>query len=656
MVLSLAYLGWRMTRGSNELGVSSIVLITLDGVRADALGCYGARPSPTPGLDRIAAEGVRFLRCLSTSPSSLPAHASLLSGTDPVAHGCRVDGNFAFLPDNPSLALAMKQHGFLTRAFVSHPALGRASGLDLGFEEYDDLSAREDGLPRPDASGRPGEYTVDAALEFVDLAGSAPLFLWVHLDSGHGAHQPPGGLLAVPDRIYADNLRLVDRNLDRLLAGLRVRGRLEGALVVITGGHGEGLGEHGEWGHSLLLHDSTLRVPLIFWSSGRLPVGRVVPEPISLVSVAPTLLDLLDLERPLAMYGASRASDFGGAPPDSAPESNLPIYFETQAPGPRYGFANLSGVELNGYKLIVGPQRQLFRPLADPGEREDLIAREPKVAEWLMRTLDAHLAKRTSGRNIVRTLSPATRERLEALGLFQQQNRPWPPPGGAPRSPRAGLGIVEAIRQAELLSEQDPSAALELLSDLLTAEPNVAEAHRLRGRLARAAGDHQAAAESFARAVELSPGAPSGYVDLGLALAAGARVEIAEACLLAALELDQSQLPARLSLGRLYLDSRRFALARVRYDQVLAVSPGLAEACLGRGICLLEMNNIRLADEDLRTALAGDPENVQVLALLVQSCLLLANQEDALKFYRRSLELGADLPWPQGLDRPERDS
>jgi len=647
----LAVLGWRLTRGSNPLGVTSIVLITLDGVRADALGCYGVEPSPTPVLDRLAAEGVRFARCLSTSPSTLPAHASLLSGTDPVAHGCRVDGAFAFAPDNPSLAAALGQHGFLTRAFVSHPALGRASGLDLGFEEYDDRSCREDGRPSPEARGRPGEYTVDAALEFVELAGFAPFFLWVHLDDGHGAHHPPAGPPALAERIYANNLQRVDRNVERLLAGLRRAGRLDGALVAITGAHGEGLGEHGEWGHSLLLFDSTLRVPLIIWSPGRLPAGRSVEEPISLISVAPTLLDLLDLKRPPAMYGTSRAFALGEEPGASPQESGEPIYFETVAPRTQYGFADLRGVELGGRKLVVGPARQLFRPRDDPGERFDLISREPQAAEELEAALGALLARRRTGRGAPATLPARTRGKLMELGLLE----PVEPLDRAPRSPRAGLGIVEAIRQASVLAEQDRGAAETLLSDLLTAEPEVPEVHRLMGRLYRSAGDHQAAAASFARVIELAPGVPDGYVDLGRELAASERSEEAEACLLAALELDPSDLQARLWLGRLYFDAGRFELARVRYDQVLAVSPGLAAACLGRAGCLLEMNNVRLADEDLRTALETDPENLEVLALLVRTCLLLANQEDALKFFQRALLLGAGWPWPEELDRPERD-
>ncbi|MFH0944966.1 MAG: sulfatase-like hydrolase/transferase [Planctomycetota bacterium] len=649
-LLGTAYLVWRLTRGSNELGVSSVVLITLDGVRPDALCPRGKAPPLAPCLDRLAAEGIRFERCLTTSPNTVPAHASIFSGTDPVAHGCRVDGAFAFAPFNPSLAVVLREHGFLTGAFVSSEDLDRSSGLDLGFDLYNFQSLAEDGTPDPTVGERPGEFTVRSALEFVTGAGSAPFLLWVHLSTGDTPASLQERFAARRKDAWKESLSRVDGNVQALLVGLRERRRLEDALIMVSGGHGEGLGEHGEWGHSLLLYDGTLRVPLIVWSRGRLEPGGVVSGAISVASVAPTLLDLLELERPPGMYGRSRVLDLAAGRGDGAGEESDLVCFETLAPERRYGFASLQGVELDGYKLILGPDPELYRPDRDPQEAEDLMTRERDVADRLRRRLESHLAEhgRPPSESGPKTLPvPSVAALKEVAGRLPEARTA----AIRTQNPRAGLGVVAALEEARDLALTDRAAALALLEDLLQAEPQVVSAELLRGRLLEEQGDLDGALSALAAALALAPADPVVYARLGQVLTKLERHDAAETCLLGALEVDPTFQEARVGLGLLYLKTERYSLARIRFDQVLSRFPGLVDACMGRAICLLEMGNVRLADEDLRTAIGSDPDNPEVLALLVRTSLLLANEEQALFFYRQAQAQGINFPWPAGFEQ-----
>ena len=561
-----------------------------------------------------------------------------------------MDGAFAFAPDNPSLAVALKQHGFLTGAFLSHEVLDRSSGLDLGFDLYNFQSLAEDGTPDPTVGERPGEYTISSALQFVTGAGSAPFFLWVHLRTYSSPPSPEERSAIVHADAWKESLSRLDQNVQALLDGLAARQRLEDALIMVSGGYGEGLGEHGEWGHSLLLYDGTLRVPLIVWSKGRLPPGGHVLETISVASLAPTLLDLLELERPPGMYGRSRVSDLdAGRGAGSSEESEL-VCFETLTPERRYGFAALKGVEADGYKLILGPDPELYRPAKDPAENQNLIIREREVAERLRRRLESHLLRhaRTPTRAEAIT-SPAAL----VAGLEELSGRLPEATAMAVRrqGPRAGLGVVAALEEARSLAQTDAAAALDLLDGLLKAEPQVVAARLLEGRILEAQGDLEGALSALAEALALAPADPITYTRLGQVLTQLERHDAAESCLLEALEVDPTYHDARVGLGLLYLKTKRYSLARIRFDQVLSRFPGMSAACLGRAICLLEMGNVRLADEDLRTAIGSDPDDPRVLALLVRTSLLLANEEQALIYYRQAQELGIDFPWPAGFEQ-----
>src|SRR5262245_49852554 len=274
---------------------TSILLVTLDTTRADRIGCYGRADAGTPALDALAARGARFERAYTTAPITLPAHASLLTGSTPPHHGLRDNGLAALDESAETLAETCARAGRRTAATVSAFPLARSFGLAQGFELYDDEfgnSATAPGAMRQ----RNGDETVRAARAWLAaLAPDEAFFLWVHLFDAHEPYQAPAEFAQrFPGDPYQAEVAFADSSLGELCAALATLGRAEDTVVCVAADHGEGLGEHGEDTHALLLYDSTVHVPLVFAGPGVAP--RVVAEPVSVADAAATLVELAGIE------------------------------------------------------------------------------------------------------------------------------------------------------------------------------------------------------------------------------------------------------------------------------------------------------------------------------------------------------------------------
>ena len=351
---------------------ASLLLITLDTTRADAIGAYGgAAAAATPELDALAAAGLRFARAIAASPLTLPSHATLLTGLDPIEHSVRGNGTAALPAGIPTLAGALSEHGFSTAAFVGSRVLDRRFGLGRGFVHYDDamLAERigEYGYPE-----RPADAVTDAAIAW--LAGRAqgePFFVWVHYYDPHAPYDPPPGLAGDDVRSrYLGEVAFVDRQVGRLLAAARAKS--PALLVAAVGDHGEALGEHGERGHGIFLYRATIEVPMILAGPG-LPRGRVVDEPVAISRLAATLLALLGRGGSLPGPPLPGAS----APPSEAP---LPIFSEATMPAEVYGWAPLAAVTDGRWRFIAAPRSELYDVAADPGELVNRIIDRPEEA------------------------------------------------------------------------------------------------------------------------------------------------------------------------------------------------------------------------------------------------------------------------------------
>ena len=255
-----------------------LVLVTIDTLRADRLGCYGSRDVATPHLDALARAGAMAPEAMAEAPLTRPSHVTLLTGLRPFRTTIR-DNVSPPLPTNvPTLASVLRESGFATGAFVSSVVLSSQSGLDRGFDTYgDDLpESGDDDVRFLNSIQKRGDETLRSALRWLESRPPGRVFLWVHLYDPHDPYEPPEPYATTySDRPYDGEVAFSDSLVGRLDEGLARLGLREQTLLAVTSDHGEGLGEHDESAHGFFAYQSTLRVPWLVRGPGIRPGTRV---------------------------------------------------------------------------------------------------------------------------------------------------------------------------------------------------------------------------------------------------------------------------------------------------------------------------------------------------------------------------------------------
>jgi arylsulfatase A-like enzyme/Flp pilus assembly protein TadD len=578
-----------------------VVLITIDTLRADAVGAYGASTARTPTLDGLARDGALFERAWAPAPITLPSHASLLSGRYPPGHGARHNG-MPVTASVPTLATALDAAGFDTAAFVSAYPLDRQFGLARGFDVYDDeLPRTAEGQP---INERPGAETVDRALAWLRARGDARVFLWVHLFEPHAPYGTPGSGPSVHAR-YADEVATADREAGRLLAALG--DRAASTLVVATADHGEAFGEHGESGHSIFVYDTTLRVPLVMRGPG-VPPGTRVADDVTLVDVAATVMALAGIDAPLPGDGMSLVPALAGAavPPRA-------LYAESFAPLFDFGWAGLRAVREGAWKYIAAPRPELFDLGRDAGERSNLAEARPEEAA----RLDTLASGWSSAEPGAASPPAEVAARLGSLGYLSAQGRPSTVE--ARPDPKDRMGV--ATQMAMVTSgEVQGEARIAALESILAADPGNPQAH-LRLGFAELERQRCAAAVPHFQAA-LDARVPSADAGLGLAECLGQAGDLAgaERALLSAWSAEPGNPVVTANLGMLALERGRPADAITALREALAKEPRLLPARFALARALARTGDRAQALAEARTLLSmlppGAPQRPEVERLV----------------------------------------
>ena len=591
-----------------------VVLITIDTLRADHVGAYGAKV-PTPAFDALTVNGVIFDRAYATAPITLTSHASLMTGRYPPGHGARHNGMRIDLK-TPTLAEAFGRAGFVTAAFVGAFPLDRRFGLIKGFQTYGDTMPR-DARGRP-ANERPGRMVVDEALAWAAKHRGDRLFLWVHLFEPHAPYgnpaDPAQARRSVADR-YEEDVLEADRQVGRLMAGFGFDPKT--TLTVLAADHGEAFGEHGEVSHSIFAYDTTLWVPLIF--SGAEFTGRqkVLP-PVSLVDVAPTIASIAGLA-PFDSDG--RAIDLRPEGGDLRPkgrsyltiEGERPIYSETFAPLLDFGWSPLRTIRSGTWKYIAAPKPELYDLGSDPGEEQNVVAAQAGKAAELARLVDA--------------ISPATlpasaepqdndaRARLQALGYASGRGDQ----GGTRPDPKDRKELAAQI--ARVTSGELTGAALErALRDILRADPANPQANVRLGYVLMESNRCPEAMKRFTVAIEGH--LPSADAHLGLAgcQIAAKNSSAAEQSLRAAQKIEPDNPVVTANLGLVLSDSGQAGLAIPELQRALTLDPDLHQARFALAVAFARSGRradaAEQASELLRRLPSDAPQRPEVERLL----------------------------------------
>jgi choline-sulfatase len=578
-------------------GVRNVLLVTIDTLRADALGTYGSNTGASPHLDGLARRGVLFEQAHASAPNTLPSHSSILTGLQPYHHRVRENGVNQLAESNVTLAERLRDAGYATGAEVADVVLARSTGIGQGFTQFRDIESpgvelqqlrvtRGGSLDDPSAArDRVDAKTVDlhtrgaaditrAGIAFLREHRAGPFFLWLHYFDPHWPYAPPAPFAArFGDDRYAGEVAYADESFAGVIEELERMGLDESTLVVVTGDHGEGLGDHGESRHSYLVYQSTVHVPLMFLGPG-VPSGRRVSAPVQSVDIAPTVLAWAGLEPTPGADGVSLLPAFEGG--------ELPgrlVYGESVSLQRLVDVSPLRFVRDGRWKLIHKPNPELYDLDADPAEVQNLARDDDARVQQLRERLAALLADRREAPDQGHAeLDADTRRQLESLGYVVGGSTPGDDSnldtievhGADPTQVVAKLDpFVDALGASQFADVQQTAALLEKLSQAFPESSGILEM-RIDAELA--AGRTEQAVASLRSGIQIDPGHQRYASNLGELLTRLGRDREAKEVLTATLSRWPCDLTSRTNLATIH------ARAQERAEQIAVLEQGV-EAC-----------------------------------------------------------------------------
>ncbi|MBI5376628.1 MAG: sulfatase [Candidatus Schekmanbacteria bacterium] len=415
----------------------NVVLITIDTLRADRLGCYGYKKDVSPAIDKFAGESVRFENAIIQVPYTGPSHCSILTGKYAANHGVMSNG-YKLSPDNITLAEVLKEYDYSTGAAIGAWVLKKMYDYNQGFDSY-----------LEDKSGERRASSVNKdILPWIKNNKNKKFFAWIHYYDVHCAYNPPkkfkekfgqgysGELnpkkkcgdtyynkvqmeardVEYVKNMYDGEIAYTDSKINGVLKKLKKWGLFENTIIVITSDHGEELHEHGKFGHDYALCDYEVKVPLIIHYPGMKLSNRVVSEQVDSISIMPTILELLGIPSPDGIDGKSFANLLKGEGYKEEP-AYMRLAFEKNT---EHEYA----VRTRDFKLLAvkGKGKELYNLKDDPNEDNNLVSRinEFPAAAALSDSLDKFMANEEKA-NIEhqQNIQGETVEKLKSLGYLQ---------------------------------------------------------------------------------------------------------------------------------------------------------------------------------------------------------------------------------------------
>jgi arylsulfatase A-like enzyme/Tfp pilus assembly protein PilF len=613
-IMLLGISAWCQTSGqtsgrkpSQRTSLPDVYLITIDTLRADHVGCYGYKQVETPALDALAADGVRFTQAFTHSPITNTSHITILTGLLPSVHGV-TDFGVPLPPQHVTAAELLKKRGYQTAAFIGAVILDSntlAPGLDRGFDFYDNFPAKTETKQRWGRVERRGMEVVSHAETWFEKHRTGPHFVWVHLYDPHDPYEPPPPFSEkYKDHLYDGEIAYADSAVAHWIAFLKKAGVYNNAVIVVTGDHGEGLGEHGEETHGLFLYDSTLHVPLILKTPATAHHGTVIDSQVRTTDILPTILSATGVAAPAELNGESLLPLIEQT--KTAQGTNRALFGETDYPL-RWGWAPLRALRADNTKLIEAPRPELYDLQADPKELKNLYTADGASSK--AQSMQAEMAKWKSK---------------------------LPPPSNSAKSgetlpdPKDKIEVQNLLHNAMLAGDDNRSSdARQFLEKALQLDPSSPTALRQLGELELADADFVKAAVHLKRACELRPDDSTAAFELGEALEISGDWPGARDALESSLKLAPGQVPARLLLGHVYLQLKDPKNAADQFEAALLVDSNNGVGHIGLAEAQIQQSDFAGALPDLEALTKSDPRNTVALRLLARAYRGLGREQDA---------------------------
>jgi len=588
----------------------NVLLISIDTCRADYLSCYGYSRKTTPNIDAVASEGILFENVITPAPVTLPAHSSLMTGTIPPNHKVLDNMNYCLGKSNITLAEILKDNSFSTGAFISAFVLDSQFGLNQGFDTYDD--AIESDPHTISYSERKGDKTNRVAIKWLEEHKSERFFMFVHYFDPHFSYDPPEPFASEFRRnLYAGEVAYADHCIGELLRRLKELELYDSTLIIITGDHGEMLGEHGEQAHSYFVYQSAIKVPLIFRLPGQTKPQRV-KHIVGIIDIVPTVCSILEIETPSQAQGRDLSANFLGK--NTTVEKRC-LYCQALE-CTKYGGNSLLSVVTDRFKYIQTTQPELYDLTKDPQESNNLTDKLPQQVRILQDSLrqileqSIHIGRTNSEMKI----DDQAIKKLESLGYV----------GGSVD----GSFIFDETKEdpkdlftyhhditlvTHLMSKKEYDKAKNICQKLIAQRPQVSVNYYRIAVMSVTQEDFLGAIPYLRRTIELKPEHAPAHKVLGDALKSQNQFNEAISCYLKALQAKPVFPAANYSLGLVYNQLNKPEMAAKYLKEALKGKSEFIEARINLAYTLLEMNQIDSVLEQCYQILEVNPNYTAAL-------------------------------------------
>ena len=659
-------------------GPYNFILISVDTLRADRLGCYGYPKIKTPTIDGFARQGIKFENCICQTPLTLPSHTSLLTGTYPTFHGVRDNGGFLVPQDLTTLAEVFKKAGYQTAAFVAAYVLDSKWGLNQGFDTYyDKFDLSKYKTISLGNVQRRGDEVINEALTWLEEHHQQKFFTWIHLYDPHTPYDPPSPFKEeYPQQPYLGEIAYTDAQLGRLWSYLEENKLNENTILVFVSDHGESLGEHQEKTHGFFIYQEGIHVPLIFVLPAKELQGLTRPQVARLVDVMPTMLDLAGFPLPAQVQGQSLVPAF-----TRKSKEERWAYSETYYPRFHYGWSELKGWQNRRYKLIMAPRLELYDLQQDPEEKNNLIDSFPQLGRQFLAQLESFVEETSQGAFEIdyTHIDEETRQKLTALGYIGSFTSQKDIEGRKLGDPKDKIHIFNQLSHArEIGLKGDFSEAVRLIEEIIRDDPEVIDAYFTLGNLYFKHQEFDKALEQFFIALDKNPRdtfiiiniancytmkgefekgkeflqerlktlPPDSqiYLILGNIEFALKNYEQAEKAYQECLRLNATSASAYTALGGIYVIQDRLAEAEEVLRQAAQLNPNLRNLHYNLAQLYEKKDDLNRAINEYKTELDNIPHNFRASFNLARLYRLLKNDHEEEKYLKQTIDSNPRFP------------
>ena len=525
-----------------------IIVISIDTLRSDRLPAYGYSKIETPGIDQLNRDSIRFERAYSHTPLTLVSHASLFTGTLPAEHGIRDNLGYQLNPKSKTLAELLKTKGYATGGAVSAVVLRGETGIKRGFDFWDDDIDLDPTALSIARAQRGGDATREIAEKWIRQHKSQPFFFFLHLYEPHTPYDPVEPFRTRYGPTYDAEIASADAVVGRFISFLRDESLYDRATIILLSDHGEGLGDHGEDEHGILLYRETLQVPLLLKLPRERQKGTSVAAPVGLIDVFTTIAEAVGVRQ--KSEGRSLLDIANGKV-----TGDRPIYAETFYPRFHFGWSDLHSIVSGANHYIHAPKPELYDVVADPGETKNVLQDNRRAYTALREQIQPYIHAAAAPSAV----DEEQRQQLAALGYIGSTVSSSP--DAKLPDPKDNIGKIRDIGDVfRSYREQEFERTVALTSKLLADNPNMFDLWTMKARALGKLNRREEAIEAAKQGLRLDPSSSSLAVTVANLSLELERLDDAEKH--ARLVLKDLPSEAHQLLGQVALQRKDYATAR----------------------------------------------------------------------------------------------